>query len=60
MYESPLAIFSFAILAVIVIYFIFYTLNSYLLFRKYTGNLSQAATYEFRNKVKQPFPEQDV
>jgi hypothetical protein len=57
---SPFAIVSFAILAVIVIYLIMYGLNSFLIFRKYTGNLSQASTYEFRNKVKQPFQEQDV
>lgn len=60
MYDSPLGIFTITILIAFILYVIIYALNSYLIFSKYTGNLSQAATFEFRNKVKQPFPEQDI
>ena len=57
---SPLVIFSLGMLAVLVTFLLLYVINANIIYNRYTGNLSQSATYEFRNKIKQPFYEQDT
>jgi len=47
-------------LVVLVGFLIISYLNQTVFFRKGPSSVSGDDTYEFRNKVKQPFPEQDI
>ena len=57
---SPVSIFGLGMIIVLVTFLILYVVNANVVYNNYTGNLSQSSTYEFRNKVKQPFYEQDT
>jgi hypothetical protein len=47
-------------LVVLVGFLLFSFLNQSIFFRKRHSSVSRLSTYEFRNKVKQPFFEQDI
>lgn len=57
--SSPLGLIIISIVVVIVFYFAVYGINSSYLYTTAPPFLEQSSTYEFRNKVKQPFYEQD-
>jgi hypothetical protein len=58
--QSIIALIFIGGLVVLVGFLVISYLNQTVFFKKGPASLSSAATYEFRNKVKQPFLEQDV
>jgi hypothetical protein len=57
--SSPLGLIVISLVVVVVFYFAVYGINISYLYTTAPPFLEQSATYEFRNKVKQPFYQQD-
>ena len=56
---SPLGLIIVGVIAVIIFYFIINGINLSYLYTTTPPFLEQSSTYEFRNKIKQPFYQQD-
>jgi len=58
--NTPLGIIVVGIIILVVLYYVISSISSSYLYTTNPPFLEQRATYEFRNKIKQPFYTQDV
>jgi hypothetical protein len=57
---STLTLLIIGAIVILVGFLIISYLNQTVFFKKGPSSVSLSSTYEFRNKIKQPFPEQDI